>query len=200
MSDSPIQPSTAGSVEIEAAAQPEQIAAEPSAPVPEETHVSERRALPVRWWAVASYGAMVYLLGVGWAWVLGARLVAAALLPLVPTLMATLAFWSRERWRARARQQRQDAKAWEEALATVCYEAVNAGNAIRANLIAFRLANDRVQAPEHLAVIEESLLRIGSVVQRVQDPVKWWQEKQRRKQAARSIQETAEEARSQIAL
>jgi hypothetical protein len=93
--------------------------------------------------------------------------------PLFPVLIATLAFWWSQRWRVRAQEWRFKLKVWQEALQSLGHEAANAANAIRANLIAVRLANPQASKSEHLNEIESGTKRMETAVQASQGPVGW---------------------------
>jgi hypothetical protein len=123
--------------------------------------------------------------------------VRAFLVPLFPVLIATVAFWWRQRWKLQAKDREYKLKLWQAALVSLGHEAANAVNAIRANLTAFRLANAQLSNPEHLDEIESGTKRIEAAVQHSQDPVSWKGEKGAdRKQPP----EPGEIARSRIAL
>jgi len=170
---------------------------------PQTAPEQHRSAQPRIWRQVTGFGLAFFVVTAVWAWWLGGSGSGWRTLawPLLPTVVATLTYWSRQRWRSRSKMQQEQYRAWREALETVCYEAINAANAIRANVIALKLANPDLRAPEHLGVLDESLARIAKVVQKAQDPVEWWREKQqRRKSSKSSLQDAGEEARSRIAL
>lgn len=118
-----------------------------------------------------------------------------------PVGCATLTFWWRQRWKFRAKTRKFELKVWQEALETMGYETANAVNAIRANMIGFRLANANVAMAEHLDVIEDSTRRIARVLEKGQDPVGWWVAKKEKKSATREEPtQVGEDARSRIAL
>lgn len=142
----------------------------------------------------ASSVAVAGLLGNAPSWV---RLL---LLPLFPVLCATTAFWWRQKWKFRAKDCKFKLKIWEDALDAVGHEAVNAVNAIRANLIGFRLANPQVNYPEHLEIIEEGASRIDSVVQKAQNPVAWKGTKKKKKKEETTPTQIGEDTRSRISL
>lgn len=157
------------------------------------------RWVPIILVGVASYSASV---AVAW-WLSGMlpRHLWAALIPLFPVLLVLVVFWRRQRWKFRAREWQSKFKMWEEALDSLGYEAINAVNAIRANLIGFRLSNPIVQAPEHLEVIEEATRRIERAVRKSEDPVAWWLAKKTKKAAgSEDPTQVGEDARSRIAL
>ncbi|RMG56098.1 MAG: hypothetical protein D6723_01120 [Acidobacteria bacterium] len=118
-----------------------------------------------------------------------------------PVVCATLAFWWRQRWKFRAKTYKFELKVWREALETIGYETANAVNAIRANVIGFRLANPNVAMAEHLDIIEDGTRRIARVLQRGQDPVGWWiAKKEKRSSTREEPAQVGEDARSRIAL
>lgn len=164
------------------------------APVPKHT----------RWIPILLVGAATYGVSVGFAWWVLQSLsprASFAVIPLVPVLIAMAAFWRRQRWKFRAREWQSKLKMWEEALDSLGYEAINAVNAIRANLIGFRLSNPNVLAPEHLEVIEQATRRIERAVRKSEDPVAWWVAKKTKKTATgEDPAQVGEETRSRIAL
>ncbi len=130
-----------------------------------------RRRAPARafgWLAVPGFFLLVYvasslvaiyaLKSAPWARVF--------LAPLLPVFLATLAFaWSR-RWKSRARNLGADLEAWRNAAGSLAHETANGVNALRANLIAIRLANPRVEGPEHLEEIEQACARLDAAVEK----------------------------------
>jgi hypothetical protein len=88
------------------------------------------------------------------------------LTPLFPVLIATTAFWWRQRWKFRARGERFKSKEWQNALGSLCHEATSAANAIRANLAGFRLGNPQASQSELLGAMERATARIDKAVQR----------------------------------
>jgi hypothetical protein len=122
----------------------------------------------------------------------------AFLAPLFPVLVASVAFWLRQRWKFRARAWRFESSGLHDALGSLGHEAINAVNAIRANLIAFRLAHREAVSPEHLEEIELATKRIEAAVQRLQEPVKGKESKQERGEAHPTA-EVAEATRGRIA-
>jgi hypothetical protein len=85
---------------------------------------------------------------------------------LVPVLVATSAFWWRQRWKLRARGERLKSKVWQNALGSLSHEATSAANAIRANLTGFRLAHPQASQPELLSAVERATTRIDKAVQK----------------------------------
>ena len=154
-----------------------------------------------RWKAILAFVAVLYVLSAGLAWLLvDARAwVRMLLVPLFPVLAATAAFWWRQRWKFHAKEWQFKLKIWEDALDSLGHEAVNAVNAVRANLIGFRLANPGVSYPEHLDIIEEEAARIYSVVQKSRDPVAW-KGKKKKKGDSQTPTQVGEDTRSRIAL
>lgn len=136
------------------------------------------------WKPIVVFSLVVYTLSVGLAWLLSGTSpwLVAVLAPLLPVLCATLAFWRRQQWKFRAQNWKFKFKIWEDALDSFGYEAANAVNAIRANLIGFRLANPHVPMAEHLDVIQEETKRIERVLQKAQDPVAWKGKKKQEKE------------------
>jgi hypothetical protein len=102
-------------------------------------------------------------------------------------------------WKFRAKNAKAKLKIWEDALESVGHEAINTVNAIRAQLVGFRIANPQVNYPEHLDIIEEETRRIDGVVQRSQDPINWKGRKKKKPQTATPT-EVGEDTRSRIAL
>ncbi len=87
------------------------------------------------------------------------------LAPLAPVFLATLAFaWSR-RWKSRAQALGAAGEAWRNAAGSLGHEAANGVNAIRANLIAFRLANPPAEGHDHLEEIEQACARLDAAVE-----------------------------------
>ena len=74
--------------------------------------------------------------------------VRAFLVPLFPVGIATIAFWWRQRWKLRSQASRFQLKMWKDAVSSLGHEAANGVNALRANLIAFRMANPEVALPD----------------------------------------------------
>ncbi len=68
-------------------------------------------------------------------------------------------------WKRYASRAEKRTKAAQQALFAVRFEAGNAVNAIRSNLMVFRDANPAPSAPEHLELIEHALQRIGKAVE-----------------------------------
>jgi hypothetical protein len=155
------------------------------------------------WKPIIMFVLVVYGSSVALAWPLveaSSFWVRALLIPVFPVLCAATAFWWRQKWKFRAKDWKFKLKLWQEALDSVGYEAINSVNAIRANLIGFRLANPQVPMAEHLDVIEEGARRIDGVIQKAQDPVAWWQNKKKKKAAASEPTQVGEDTRSRIAL
>jgi len=92
--------------------------------------------------------------------------VRAFLTPLFPVLIATAAFWWRQRWKFRAKGERFKLKVWQNALGSLSHEATSAANAIRANLTGFRLANPQAAQSELLSAIAQATARIDKALQR----------------------------------
>ena len=92
--------------------------------------------------------------------------VRAFLAPLFPVLVATAAFWLRQRWKFRARGERLRSREWQNALGSLSHEATSAANAIRANLTGFRLANPQASQSDLLSALERGTARIDRVVQK----------------------------------
>ncbi len=151
----------------------------------------------VTWRTSAFFFLFAYLLSLGAGWLVrgGASLSTIALIALGPVVLATIVFWRCRVWRFRARTWKRQLEIMEEALFSLRYEAANAANAIRAQLIGFRLANPQVLMPEHLDVIRMETERIDLVVQKSQDPMSW---KGRKRESQPAFD--AQEARSRITL
>jgi len=152
-------------------------------------------------WALV-FGVLVYVAGAAAQSLLGGHYSAQTKLwlsPVVPTLFGVAAFIQWQRWKVRARARERDLKIWKEALYSVCYEATNAANAIRSNLIAFREANRGVEMAVHLEEIGAGTARIAKVVRIADDPVGWHLETKGRKAAAGAA-ELTEAARPRVAL
>jgi hypothetical protein len=91
------------------------------------------------------------------------------LTPLFPVLVATAAFWWRQRWKFRARGERFESKVWQNGLGSLSHEATSAANAIRANLAGFHLANPQASESQLLSAIEHATARIDKAVQKSND-------------------------------
>ena len=122
------------------------------------------------WLAVAGFLLVVYTLS---CWLAIAALKSAPwvrvfLAPLAPVVLATLAFALSRRWKFRARDLKSDEQGTRNAVGSLGHEAANGVNAIRANLIAFRLGNPQVQTPEHLDELEQACVRLDAAVQKSQ--------------------------------
>jgi hypothetical protein len=89
--------------------------------------------------------------------------------PLFPVLVATAAFWWRQRWKFQARDERFESKVWQNALGSLSHEATSAANAIRANLAGFHLANPQASESQLLGAIELATARIDKAVQKSND-------------------------------
>ncbi len=156
-----------------------------------------------RWISILFVAAVSYTASVALTWKIVGTFspeIAVVVIPLFPVSLVAVVFWWRQRWKFRARQWQSKFKMWEEALDSLGYEAINAVNAIRANLIGFRLNNPTVMTPEHLDVIEEATRRIERAVQKADDPVAWWVAKKIKKAASEDPTHVGEETRSRIAL
>jgi hypothetical protein len=92
--------------------------------------------------------------------------VRAFLTPLFPVLVATAAFWWRQKWKLRARDERFKSKARQNALGSLSHEATSAANAIRANLTGFRLAHPQASQSELLNAMERATARIDKAVEK----------------------------------
>jgi hypothetical protein len=151
----------------------------------------------VTWRTSALFFILTYALSVGVGWLVRGEtpLSAIAIVALGPVILATVVFWRCRLWRFRAKTWKRQLEIMEEALFSLRYEAANAANAIRANLIGFRLANPQVLMPEHLDVIQMETERIDLVVQKSQDPMSW---KGRKRESRPAFD--AQEARSRINL
>lgn len=122
------------------------------------------------WIAVLSFFLLVYVASCALAIyaLKSAPWMRVFLAPLLPVVVATLAFGWRQRWKARSRDLKSELQTWRNAAGSLGHEASNAVNAIRANLIAFRLANPHVTGPEHLQEIELAGTRIDAAVEKSQ--------------------------------
>lgn len=151
----------------------------------------------VTWPIIALFFVSVYVFGIATGWLAGGDVPFSSIgwVMLGPALLATVVFWRSCVWRFRAKTWKRNLEIMEEALFSLRYEAANAANAIRANLIGFRLANPQVAMPEHLDVIQMETERIDLVVQKSQDPIRW----KGQKRAERPTFD-AQEARSRINL
>ncbi|GBC78022.1 hypothetical protein HRbin08_01508 [bacterium HR08] len=151
----------------------------------------------VTWRTSVLFFILAYALSVGVGWLVRseAPLSTVAIVALGPVILATVVFWRCRLWRFRAKTWKRQLEIMEEALFSLRYEAANAANAIRANLIGFRLANPQVLMPEHLDVIQMETERIDLVVQKSQDPMSW---KGRKRESRPAFD--AQEARSRINL
>ncbi len=92
------------------------------------------------------------------------------LAPLAPVILATLAFALSRRWKFLARKLKSDQQGTRNAVGSLGHEAANGVNAIRANLIAFRLGNPRVEGSEHLEEIEQACARLDAAVEKSKGP------------------------------
>ncbi|MBZ5562159.1 MAG: hypothetical protein LAP13_07030 [Acidobacteriia bacterium] len=121
-----------------------------------------------RWLAVLSFFLLVYIASSSLAIyaLKSAPWVRVFLAPLAPVFLATLAFALSRRWKSRARDLSSDRQGWRNAAGSLGHEAANGVNAIRANLIAFRLANSQVEGPEHLEEIEQACARLDAALEK----------------------------------
>jgi hypothetical protein len=92
--------------------------------------------------------------------------VRAFVAPSFPVLLATAAFWWRQRWKFRAKRASLKLKFLQNALGSLSHEATSGSNAIRANLAGFRLANPQTSQPELLSAIELATVRIDKALQK----------------------------------
>jgi hypothetical protein len=121
-----------------------------------------------RWTAALSFFLLVYAVSCALALyaLKSAPWTRVFLVPLFPVVVATLGFGWRERWKCRARDLKSELQSWREAAGSLGHEAANGVNAIRANLIAFRMANPQVTGPEHLEEIDLAGRRIDAAVEK----------------------------------
>jgi hypothetical protein len=123
---------------------------------------------PVRWFSILGFFFLVYL-AICLVTLFSFRSdpwVRAFLTPLFPVLIATAAFWWRQRWKFRARGEQARSKQWQAALGSLSHEATSAANAIRANLAGFCLANPQTSQSEYLIAMERATTRIDRAVQK----------------------------------
>ena len=90
----------------------------------------------------------------------------AFLTPLVPVLIAGVAFWRRQAWKFRSQEWRFQERARQNALNSLAHDAANGVNAIRANLTGFREVNPQPAAAEHLEQIDRALARIDAALEK----------------------------------
>jgi hypothetical protein len=102
---------------------------------------------------------------------------------LLAALCALAAFWRARYWKRRAKRE---AAVRREALQAMAFEAANAVNAIRANLLDFRQANPAAGVSEHLEEIERSAVRIAAAVHIADDPAAWSERRNGRRPSSRS--------------
>jgi hypothetical protein len=154
------------------------------------------------WRPIILFGLLLYAATAGLAWLLAETSVwiRVVVVPLVPVLAAAAAFWRRQVWKFRGKNAKARFKIWEDALDSVSHEAVNTVNAIRAQLIGFRLENPQMKAPEHLEIIDEETRRIDSIVRKAQDPIAWKASKKKKAEKSATPGEVGEDTRSRIAL
>lgn len=156
------------------------------------------------WRSVLVFFVFLYALTLATAWLLAeaAFWTRVSVIAFFPAFFATVAFWWRQRWKFRAKEAKFKLKVCEEALDSVGYETINGVNAIRANLIGFRLANPEVNYPDHLDVIEDGAKRIDHVIQKAQDPVAWYARKKNKKKqdTEQDPGQLGEDTRSRISL
>lgn len=86
----------------------------------------------------------------------------------LPVFGATVLFWLRGRVKARARVAKTHANETEEALKSFGYEAANAVNAIRANLIGVTLAHPDNSATTYLNEVKQGVDRIEAAINRAE--------------------------------
>jgi len=121
-----------------------------------------------RWLPVAAFLLLVYIAGSMAAIYTykSAPWVQVFVAPLLPVLIAALAFWRRQVWKFRAGDWRFKEKVQQDALNSLAHETANGLNAIRANLAGFKETNSLPNAAEHLKQVERSLERIDTAVER----------------------------------
>jgi signal transduction histidine kinase len=114
--------------------------------------------------------------------------VQAFVAPLPLVLIAALAFWRRQVWKFRARDWRFKEKIQQNALNSLAHETSNGVNAIRANLAGFSDADSLPSAAEHLKLVERSLERIDTALEKAigQTPPKQVADPQAAAQASKS--------------
>lgn len=152
------------------------------------------------WKSIVLFFCAVYAASVAYAWLLpgSSRWFSILVVPLFPVVCASAAFWRRQRWKFRAKEWKVKLKIWQDALESLGFESANAVNAIRANLIGFRLANPEASMPEHLDEIQLGTHRIAAALERAQDPVAWKGQKKKAVKAATGI--GVEDTRARINL
>ncbi|MGD1154221.1 MAG: hypothetical protein ABSA41_00145 [Terriglobia bacterium] len=92
--------------------------------------------------------------------------VRAFVAPLVPVLIAGVAFWRRQAWKFRSQEWKFKEQARQNALNSLAHETANGVNAIRANLTGFREVNPQPAAAEHLDQIDRALARIDAALEK----------------------------------
>ena len=143
-----------------------------------------------RWLPVFGFLLMVYIAGslVAIYTLKSAPWVQAFVAPLPLVLIAALAFWRRQVWKFRARGWRFKEKLKQDALNSLAHETSNGVNAIRANLTGFSDADSLPSAAEHLKLVERSLERIDTALEKAigQSPPKRAADPQAAAQAPKS--------------
>jgi signal transduction histidine kinase len=86
--------------------------------------------------------------------------------PLVPVMIAGVAFWRRQAWKFRSQEWKLKVQARQNALNSLAHETANGVNAIRANLTGFREVNPQPAAAEHLEQIDRALARIDAALEK----------------------------------
>jgi len=92
--------------------------------------------------------------------------VRAFVAPLVPVLIAGVAFWRRQAWKFRSQEWKFKEQARQNALNSLAHETANGVNAIRANLTGFREVNPQPAAAEHLEQIDRALAHIDAALEK----------------------------------
>jgi signal transduction histidine kinase len=120
------------------------------------------------WLPIISFLVGVYVAG---AWLAiytlkSAPWVQAFVAPLPLALVAALAFWRRQAWKFRAREEKFKGKTQQDALNSLAHETANGLNAIRANLSGFEESDSLPSAAEHMKQVERSLQRIDAALER----------------------------------
>jgi hypothetical protein len=119
-----------------------------------------------RWLTILSFLLLTYLASslVAIYALKSAPWVQAFVTPLLPVLLAGVAFWRRQVWKFRARGWRLKEQDARNELNSLLHETANGLNAIRANLVGLGEASSVPPAAQHLKLVEQALARMDAAL------------------------------------
>lgn len=139
-----------------------------------ETADRVRQASPAAFWiSLLAFTALVYAASAGASWLVAEKeeaWIRILLIPLLPTVAAISAYWSRLEWKQKAGEYRAEAKQTRDALETLSFTAANAASVVRSNLLGWKNAGKDAARDAHLQEIDAAATRIDYAVRRAQLP------------------------------